>query len=468
MPVSRAAWAPLLALALLIAACGEPAPSASSPMGSGAPIGSPPGSAAPSAGTGTGEVIPAPGSTSEVYAPNPGAVVVAIDPGHGGCLDWGVPNRFDNTVDRSEKAATLAIGLQLRALLEEQGITVVMTRTDDSALAGDAFPQLGCNGPPWRDVDGDGEAGFEETGRIRTRDELQARIDLANLARADLLLSIHINSLTQDGVVFEIAATQTFYDDETPWGETGSGRLAQAVQQRVVEALDGAARYERQDRGSEAVAYYIVSRQWEDGRDSCERPADRWCKPHRGADQPAVLAEVGSMSHEAESELLATTAGRTLVAEALYAAVRDWLADRPLAVRYDALVDGGEAGRVPVAVPGEGPPFQATSIGPEDLTDGTTPIRLTNTGTDAWAPGLELLIGWAQSGGDPYLAAAPQPLVPAGVEVPALAPGESTIVAMPLAAPGEGRQLAWITLAGSAGATLSDAGSPPLQLAWEP
>ena len=25
-------------------------------------------------------------------APNPGAIVVAIDPGHGGCLDWGVPD----------------------------------------------------------------------------------------------------------------------------------------------------------------------------------------------------------------------------------------------------------------------------------------------------------------------------------------------------------------------------------------
>ena len=57
-----------------------------------------------------------------------------------------------------------------------------MTRDDDVALAGDDYPDLGCHGPPWRDVNGDGESGFDPVGAIRTRDELQARLDLANLA----------------------------------------------------------------------------------------------------------------------------------------------------------------------------------------------------------------------------------------------------------------------------------------------
>jgi len=165
----------------VLAGCGStatPSPSAQ-PSASGQPPSAPP-------TPGVGEVVAAPGSDSSVYEPNPGAIVVAIDPGHGGCLDWGVPNPWDNTVSKAEKADTLAIGLALRELLQAQGITVVMTRTDDSALAGDDYPQLGCNGPAWRDVDGDGEAGFEESGRTRTRDELQARIDLANLARAEL------------------------------------------------------------------------------------------------------------------------------------------------------------------------------------------------------------------------------------------------------------------------------------------
>ena len=48
-------------------------------------------------------VEPAPGSDSAVYAPNPGAIVVAIDAGHGGCLDWGVPDPSERGTDYAEK-----------------------------------------------------------------------------------------------------------------------------------------------------------------------------------------------------------------------------------------------------------------------------------------------------------------------------------------------------------------------------
>jgi N-acetylmuramoyl-L-alanine amidase len=408
-------------------------------------------------------VVPAPGSQSEVYAPNPAAIVAAIDPGHGGCLDWGVPNPWDNTVEKAEKADTLAIGLALRDLLEQQGITVVMTRTDDVALAGDDYPDLGCTGPPWRDVDGNGEAGFEETGRTRTRDELQARLDLANMSRADLLVSIHINSMTQDGVAFEIAATQTFYDDETPWGEAGSGELGRMVQSRVAAALDEVAGYERQDRGTDAVAYYMISRQWQDG-DTCETPGDSWCKPHRAAQLPAVLAEVGSISLEAESELLADQAGRRAAAEGLYAGIRDWLAQRELAVRYDALLPGGDAGSVPEALPGDGPPFAVTTLDDSDLVDGALPLRLTNTGQRAWGDDLDLRAGWERSEA-PYLAQAPVALDSTGLAIPALEPGESVVVHVPLDLPAAGRSILWLSLS-EGEEPLTDRGSPALQLAW--
>ena len=461
MAAARTPLGLVLAIGLVLAACGtSPSPSAP-PSGTAAASASASASAAPTIGP--GQVVPAPGSESEVYEPNPGAIVVAIDPGHGGCLDWGVPNPWDNTVEKAEKADTLGIGLALRDLLEEQGITVVMTRTDDSALAGDDYPQLGCDGPAWRDVDGDGRAGFEETGRVRTRDELQARIDLANLARADLLVSIHINSMTQDGVVFEIAATQTFYDDETPWGEPGSGELGRSVQDGVVAALDDVAGYERQDRGTEAVAYYMVSRQWRDG-DTCETSGDTWCKPHRAAQLPAVLAEVGSITLEAESELLAQETGRSAVAAGLYEGIRRWLQERPLAVRYDALVPAGEAGSAPEPLPGEGPPFAAAEVSDADLVDGSLPLRLTNTGTRAWSDGLALLLGWEASDA-PYLAQAPGALDDAGVEIPALAPGESVLLHLPLELPAGGRSLLWLTLADGDEA-FADLGSPALQLAF--
>jgi N-acetylmuramoyl-L-alanine amidase len=103
---------------------------------------------------------PHPGSTSTVYEPNPAAIVVAIDrprrlPG------LGRPRPSKARIDFSEKTMTLAIGLELRRLLEAQGITVVMTRRADEALAGDDYPDLGCHGAPFRDVTGDGEIGFD-------------------------------------------------------------------------------------------------------------------------------------------------------------------------------------------------------------------------------------------------------------------------------------------------------------------
>lgn len=459
LPAHARTW---LAVGLIVAlaACGGSTPSGvPSAVGSAtAPAASP----VPTAGI--GEVIPAPGSSSEVYAPNPSAIVVAIDPGHGGCLDWGVPNPWDNTVGKAEKTDTLAIGLALRDLLEAQGVTVVMTRTDDSALAGDDYPALGCNGPAWRDVDGDGEAGFEESGRTRTRDELQARIDYANVSRAALLLSIHINSITENGVAYEIAVTESFYDDETAWGEDGSGELGRSVQAGVVDALSGAVDYDRQDRGTEAVAYYLISRQWQDG-DTCETGGDTWCKPHRGAQQPSTLTEVGSMSLPAESELLASDDGRMTVAQGLYQGLRDWIGSRELAVRYDALVPGGEAGLPPEAAAGEGPPYWVPQIPASVAADGVLPVQLTNTGTAGWPSGLELQIGWAASD-LPYLAHAPESLA-AGVPVPALAPGEAVVLEVPIDPPVDGRSLVWVTVSGPDG-DFAALGSPSLQLSWSP
>jgi N-acetylmuramoyl-L-alanine amidase len=397
-------------------------------------------------------VIPAPGSTSEVYAPNPGALLIAIEPGHGGCLDWGVPDPFRRGEEYAEKTMTLGIAERLRDLLTAQGVEVLLLRDGDEALAGDDYPELGCTGPAWRDIDGDGRAGFEETGRVRTRDELQARIDRANLARADILVSIHINSITQDGVVYEIAATQTFYDDETPWGQDASGPLAEAIQADVVAALDPVADYERQDRGTDAVAYYAVSRGWQDG-DTCETAGDTWCKPHRAIQMPGVLSEVGSITLRDEQDLLSDDAGQMAAASGLYDGIARYLAERELAVRYDL---PGTAEAVPA---GDGPLEQAWIL-PDDEVE----LILTNRGTEAWPANLQLVAGW-QASELPYLASAPERLEELPVEVPSLAPGESVRLVIPLPAPaGAERQIAWISLSGPNG-TWAEFGSPPAQAA---
>lgn len=421
---------------------------------------SPTASAAPEASStsAVGTVEPAPGSASAIYAPNPGAIVVAIDPGHGGCLDWGVPDPSERGVELAEKTLVLAIAEELRDLLIADGIGVVMVREGDEALAGDLEPDFGCTGPDWRDVDGDGNAGFEETGRIRTRDELQARIDRANLAGADAFLSIHINSLTENGVVFEIAATQTFYDDETPWGADASGALADAVQAGVVAELDPLASHERQDRGTEAVAYYAISRTWAD-TDTCEMPGDTWCKPHRGLAMPGVLAEVGSITSRDDHDLLASDDGQQAVADGLFEGLAGWFGGRGLAARV-ALADAA-VGATPRMVGDDGPPFWPPAADPEE----PLRLRVTNTGTETISAGAEIVGGWTASD-LPYLAV-PGSLTSLGAPLPELAPGESVEVAVDLPAPpGDDRALAWISLMVDRD-LVAERGSPALQLATD-
>jgi N-acetylmuramoyl-L-alanine amidase len=449
----RRSLPPYLAAGLLVGLIGC---SASSP----APLASPSEAAVSAAPTvGAGEVIPAPGSSSRLYAPNPAAIVVGIDPGHGGCLDWGVANPYDNTPDRSEKALTLGISLALRDVLEADGVTVVMTRTGDDALAGDLDPDLGCNGNPFRDVNGDGAAGFgpKVPAETRTRDELSAHIDLLNLARADVLLSIHINSLTDNGAVVQVAATETFWTDETPWGVPASERLATMVQDDVVQGLSAIAPYDRQDRGIDAVNYYIIA------------PASETGDPHeprRGSLMPGVLAEVGSMSLEAEADLLATDTGQAAIAEALARALAGWFAARELGVRIDADVPNGVAGVVAPVEGTTGPPFWAPDLGDRGIGEGTLGLTLINTGTGAWPAGTQLLAGWEHTD-EPYLARRPD-LVPLDVAIPALEPGESVHLEVVLPQPPTGgRAVSWLTL-GVGDQVLSDLGLPALQLAHGP
>lgn len=413
-----------------------------------------------------GVVVPAPGSDGRIFPANPGAIVVFIDAGHGGCLDWGVPNPVDNTIERAEKTMTLEMALALRDRLAEAGVQVVLSRDEDEAVAGDVDAEFGCDGAPFRDANGDGEVGFDPEGFTLLRDELTARIDLANLARADVLVSIHVNSMTENDQVYEIAATQTYFTDETAWGDA-SARLAELIQREVTDSLGAVASYERQDRGTQAVNYYIIAPPLtEEGGEEHEPRA----RP-RGIQMPGVLAEVGSMSLEAESELLASETGHAAVADGLLEGVTAFLDERAWGVRYDALIEGGGAGTAPRAAPGSGPPFWPPEL--PVASDGRVEfdLRLTNTGMERWAAGMTLYAGWERTD-EPYLVRRPSELFDVPVQVPALGPGESVVLRLELDAPaGEERHVLWISLAGAgevgvpAGpGDFADRGSPPLQL----
>ena len=396
-----------------------------------------------------------PGSDSQVYRPNPAAVLVAIDPGHGGCLDWGVPDPSARGAGLAEKTLTLGIARRLRTRLEADGIRVLMTREGDDALAGDDHPPLGCHGAAWRDVNGDGYIGFgdELPKGTRTRDELQARLDLANLAQADVLVSIHINSPSEDGETIEIAFTQTYYSDETPWADA-STRLADALQSGVVAGLAEVATYQRGDRGITAHNLYLVAPPLEEPTDERPNPLSQ---PTRGGQMPVALAEVGSITLRAEHDLLATADGQEAVATGLFDGLVSYFADRPLAARI-ALAEA-PPGALPRPVGGTGPPFWPPVIEPPGVR-----LRLTNTGTASWPPDTRLAAGWERTD-QPYLRAEPASLTPLA-DVPSLAPGESVVVDVTLQAPPAGRAVAWISLQDGQ-RNLTAVGSAALQVSTE-
>ena len=152
------------------------------------------------------------------------------------------------------------------------------------------------------------------------------------------------------------------------------------------------------------------------------------------------------------------------MAQGIESGLAAYFTDRPMAVRYDALVPGGTAATLPAPVEGLGPPFWIPTISRASL--GAIPIRLTNTGTKAWPNGLSLLAGWGQTD-QPYLRQPPDGLAPIGIDVPQLGPGESVELRLPTSPPSSSaRSVLWVTLAGGDQAWTTF-GSPPLQLAIE-
>jgi hypothetical protein len=228
----------------------------------------------------------------------------------------------------------------------------------------------------------------------------------------------------------------------------------------VVSALDPVATYQRQDRGISATNFFIVAPPL--FVTTPQRP-DPLKQPRRGALMPAVLTEVGSISLAAEHDLLLSAKGQAVAAQGIADGLAAYFSDRPLTVRYDAMLAGGEAGAAPPAVPGDGPPFWAPVL-PSDASTAGIFVRLTNTGTAAWPANLQLLAGWSASD-EPYLRIAPAASTPLQAAVPILAPGESVELHLQPGAPtGTGRQVLWISLADARG-SITQLGSPPLQLA---
>lgn len=146
-------------------------------------------------------------------APTATLPIIAIDPGHGGREPGSVHRGPDGRVDLLEKDANLKIALRLSALLADRGFRTVLTRSTDSEV----------NVPP-RDLNGD--------GKIDPDDDLQARVDIANEAGADMLFSIHNNGLSDP----RVRGTHTYYAIAHPQGSRGAV-LAALLQESLIKRL---------------------------------------------------------------------------------------------------------------------------------------------------------------------------------------------------------------------------------------
>ena len=135
-------------------------------------------------------------------------------------------------MDFSESEVNLALATRTRDLLLKRGYRVLLTR------GGDYLLNRGR-----RDINGDGQ--------VDHVDESQARVDMINAARADLLLSIHQNAfyLSNGEPAENVGGTVTFYCAARVFSDR-SLHFAQLVQDALVEAL-GSVGHDVRDRGVE-------------------------------------------------------------------------------------------------------------------------------------------------------------------------------------------------------------------------
>jgi N-acetylmuramoyl-L-alanine amidase len=167
----------------------------------------------------------------EQYAQD-GRNIVCIDPGHGG-EDLGNVRVENGRITLQEKDIVLEHSLLLAERLRELGFEVVLTRETDTEV-----------NPSNEDVNGDGEVAPED-GPARTDqlDDLQARVNICNLAAADLLVSVHYNGAENEF----LSGYEVWFNDDRAF----SGR-SQAFATYMHEALAEAyanADYDAVDRG---------------------------------------------------------------------------------------------------------------------------------------------------------------------------------------------------------------------------
>jgi len=191
--------------------------------------------------------------------------VVVVDPGHGG-IDPGVVGKSG----AMEKEIALAVARRLADNLGQAGAMVLLTRETDTDLAGS------------------GAVGIT----ARKREDLKRRVALANDNKADLYVSIHVNSFPSP----DRRGARIFIQP----GSAQSNKAARFIQEELAKILKNTGRLPME------VDYFIT----------------------RNTTMPAVIAEIGFITNLAEEKLLQDPAYQGKVAWAIHAGVVKYFAQR--------------------------------------------------------------------------------------------------------------------------------------------
>lgn len=251
------------------------------------------------------------GPSAPTVAPKPIRHTVVVDAGHGG-LQPGMTARLPGGVTMPEKNITLGIALKLADALRKRGVEVVMTRTIDKFVA------------------------LEERGHI------------ANAAKGDLFVSIHVNA-PGDGQAHYAAERgfETYFLDE-----------ARTEDERRVAAMENAdVRFEtsvtakRNDPLSFIMADMLQNEHLRESRDFAttiqEFLTPTHPGPNRGVKQagfavlryaymPAVLVETGFGTNVSEANWLASESGQRALANNIANATMEYLKN------YERRVNSGQ------------------------------------------------------------------------------------------------------------------------------
>jgi len=184
---------------------------------------------------------------------------ITIDPGHGGSDSGAI-----GPTGVMEKNVTLRISLELQKILKEEGAIVHMTRTKDTEVS-------------------------SKKAYATDIEELQARCDIANKAKSDIFLSIHMDSFTNRSA----KGTTGYYYSK---GSRKSRELADKIRANLVDQLGTSS------RGTQTCNFYVV----------------------KHTDMPATLIEVAFISNPEEEKMMDSKEGIKKAAMAIADGIADY------------------------------------------------------------------------------------------------------------------------------------------------